>query len=74
MARNIIKTAIYYRKYTEEEVALGFKRGERFFIKVPVKDVFLGVTDTCSAVLKPSIIGQDGLRYYFECVNFTENL
>lgn len=74
MARNIIKTAIYYRKYTEEEVKLGLKRSEKFYIKVPVKDVFLGVTDTCSAVLKPSIIGQDGLHYYFECVNLAEKL
>lgn len=62
MSRNIIETAIYYRKDGRKKV----------YITVPVKNVFLGVDDTCSAILSRSIIGPDGLRYYFECVNLAE--
>jgi len=68
----IIHTAIYDRKHTEEEVAAGKRKEGKVYIKVPVKDVFLGVTDTCAAVLKPTITGPDGLVYYFKCVNYSE--
>lgn len=62
MRREIINTAIYYRKVGRKKV----------YITVPVKDVFIGVDSTCAAVLKQSITGPGGLRYYFECVNLAE--
>ena len=75
MARKeIITTAIYYRKSTKEEVAAGAPKSKKTYIDVPIKDVFLGVDETCSAILKPTIKGEDGLRYYFSCVNYSENL
>ena len=69
----MITTAIYYRKSTKEEVAAGDPKSKKTYITVPIKDVFLGVSDTCSAILKPTIKGPDGLRYYFACVNYLEN-
>jgi len=74
MAQDIINTALYYRKSTKEEVAAGAPKCKKTYIEVPVKDVFLGVTQTCGAVLKPTVKGPDGLRYYFACVNFGEIL
>lgn len=68
----IIHNAIYYRRSTKEEVAAGIPKSKTTYITVPVKDVFLGVDETCSAILKHSIIGSDGLRYYFKCVNLAE--
>ena len=69
----IIHTAIYYRKSTKEEIAAGAPKSKKTHITVPVKDVFLGVSETCGAILKPTIKGPDGLRYYFACVNYLEN-
>lgn len=70
----LIHTAIYYRKSTEDEIAWGIPKSKRHYITLPVKDVFLGVTDTCGAVLKPTVKHTDGLTYYFECVNLAEIL
>ena len=72
--KQIINYAIYYRKPTAEELASGMPKKKKIYIGAPVKDVFLGVTDTCGAVLKPTVKGEDGLRYYFECVNLAEVL
>ncbi|MBO7509955.1 MAG: hypothetical protein J6T35_02120 [Bacteroidales bacterium] len=69
-----IQTAIYYRKSTKEEIAAGAPKSKKTFITVPVKDVFLGVDEICSAILKPTVKGPDGLRYYFACVNHAEYL
>jgi len=74
MKQDVIHTAIYYRKSTKEEVAAGAPKCKKTYITVPVENVFLGVGDRCQAILKPSIIGNDGLRYYFECVNLAELL
>lgn len=68
----MITTAIYYRKSTKEEVAAGAPKSKKTYITVPVKDVFLGVDELCTAILKPTVKGPDGLRYYFECVNYLE--
>lgn len=73
MRQDIITTAFYYRKPTEAEVAAGAPKRRKTVITVPVKDVFLGVDQLCSAILKQSILNNDGLRYYFMCVNYTEN-
>lgn len=73
MKRDIITTAIYYRKPTEAEISAGTPKRRKIFITIPVKDVFLGVDQLCTAILKQSILNNDGLRYYFMCVNYTEN-
>ena len=73
MKQDIIQTAIYYRKSTKEEVAAGAPKSKKTYITVPIKDVFLGVNDVCSAIMKPTVKGPDGLRYYFACVNYLEN-
>lgn len=72
MRQDIIHTAIYYRKSTKEEVAAGAPKCRKTYITVPIKDVFIGVNDHCGAVLKPTVKGEDGLRYYFGCVNLAE--
>ena len=73
MAREIINTALYYRKPTKEEIEAGVPKSKKTYITVPVKEVFLGVNETCGAMLKSSIV-RDSLRYYFACVNFAETL
>lgn len=72
MRQDIIHTAIYYRKSTKEEVAAGAPKCKKTYITVPIKDVFLGVNERCGAVLRPTVMGEDGLRYYFKCVNLAE--
>lgn len=74
MKQDIIHTVIYYRKPTKEELAAGAPKRMKTYITVPVEKVFLGVGDRCQAILSPSIIGNDGLRYYFKCVNLAELL
>lgn len=74
MIQDIIHTAIYYRKSTKEEVAAGAPKCKKTYITVPIKDVFLGVGSSCQAILKPTVKGDDGLRYYFECVNLAETI
>ena len=72
--RQVIKTLIYTRKPTQEEIAGGMKKSHRVYAIVPAKDMFLGVNDVCAAQFKKFFIGQDGLRYYYECINYTENI
>ena len=72
MARRIIHTALYSRKPTKDEIAGGKSKSKKIVIAVPIKDVFLGVDECCGAVLKHTIKGEDGLRYYFSCVNILE--
>lgn len=74
MKRNIIHEAIYYRKPTKEEIEAGAQKSKKTYITVPVKDVFLGVGERCEAILKPTVKGSDGLRYYFKCVNLAETI
>lgn len=74
MKRDIIHEAIYYRKPTKEEIASGVPKSKKTYITVPVKDVFIGVDEICSAILKPTVKGPDGLRYYFKCVNLAETI
>ena len=69
---NIIHTALYSRTPTKEEIATGKPKSKKIVITVPVKDVCLGVNEHCGAILKHSIKGEDGLRYYFNCVNYFE--
>lgn len=62
MKREIITTAIYYRKVGKKKV----------YITLPIKEVLRGVDSCCSAILKQSLKHTDGYKYYFACVNYTE--
>lgn len=74
MKQDIIHTVIYYRKSTKEEVAAGAPKCRKTRIVVPVEDVFLGMDKHCFAVFKPTVLWEDGLRYYYECINLAELL
>lgn len=72
MKQRIINTAIYSRKPTNEEVVKG--AGKRIVVVVPLKDVFLGVDTLGEAIFKKSVKGEDGMRYYYQCVNYFETM